>query len=416
MFEWQRHSQEHSDVPDYQILLDFLNLRAQAAEASSDKKWPTREPSKPTRQVMSLVSNATPTGGNCLSCKNERHPLYSCSKFRSLPHADKVDLLKSNNHCLNCLRPGHFVKKCKSLNRCKHCQRPHHTLLHKDSRDESSMTPVPNASPIPPQSNSTVVPVNHASISSNMLLMTCRVTVETPQGTVNARALLDTGSSASFISERLAQSLCLHRHTQNARICGIAGLPHSDGKQSIARFVILSTVSPSKKFNVNAIIVLQVTCDLPVLPITPNQDWKHLENIQLADPDYAKPGKVDILLGVETFVEAIRHGRRSGSHNSPTALETEFGWVLAGNVGDNVQNRTVASHHVSVLTGDDILRQFWERGIISSPHTLVPLRVGLLYRFPNGPQQSSWVNPEPKQYADSCHSRSPYTQSINFTK
>lgn len=59
-------------------------------------------------------------------------------------------------------------------------------------------------------------------------------------------------------------------------------------------------------------------------------------------------------------MEAIRHGRWSGSHNSPTVLETAFGWVLAGNTGDNVQNRTVASHHVSVLTGDDILRQFWE--------------------------------------------------------
>ena len=46
MFEWQRHSQEHTDVPDYQILLDFLNLRAQAAEASSDKKRPAREPNK----------------------------------------------------------------------------------------------------------------------------------------------------------------------------------------------------------------------------------------------------------------------------------------------------------------------------------------------------------------------------------
>lgn len=38
MFEWQRHSQEHADVPDWQELLDFLNLRAQAAEASSTRK------------------------------------------------------------------------------------------------------------------------------------------------------------------------------------------------------------------------------------------------------------------------------------------------------------------------------------------------------------------------------------------
>ena len=43
MFEWQRHSQEHTDVPDYQELLGFLNLRAQAAEASTEKSvYPSR--------------------------------------------------------------------------------------------------------------------------------------------------------------------------------------------------------------------------------------------------------------------------------------------------------------------------------------------------------------------------------------
>ena len=138
------------------------------------------------------------------------------------------------------------------------------------------------------------------------------------------------------------------------------------------------------------------------LASTPDQDWKHLQNIQLADPDYAKPGKIDILLGVETLAEVIRHGQQSGSHNSPTALEMEFGWVLAGNTGNNARNRTVASHHMSVLTGDDMLRQFWEveektvanstltlenaqSWIIFSQHILAPLRVDLLYHSPNGP-------------------------------
>lgn len=228
-----------------------------------------------------------------------------------------------------------------------------------DTRDVSSTTPVPNASPIQPRPNSTIVPVNHVSISSNMLLMSRRVTVEAPQGTVNVQALLDTGSSTPFESKQLAQSLHLCRHTQNARICHcrIAGLPHNDDKQSITRFMIVSSLSLSKKFNINAIIITQVTCDLPVLPITPNQNWKHLGNIHPADPDYAKPGKVDILLGVETFMEVIRHGQRSGSHNSTTFLETEFGWVQAGNAGTN---GTVDSHHESVLTGEDILQQFWE--------------------------------------------------------
>lgn len=34
MFEWQRHSQDSADVPHFKLLLEFVNLRAQASEAS----------------------------------------------------------------------------------------------------------------------------------------------------------------------------------------------------------------------------------------------------------------------------------------------------------------------------------------------------------------------------------------------
>ena len=76
MFEWQRHSQDHADVSEYQELLDFLNLRAQAAEASTDKK-------RASKLVNSMVINATPSD-NCISCGTEKHQLYACTKFRSL--------------------------------------------------------------------------------------------------------------------------------------------------------------------------------------------------------------------------------------------------------------------------------------------------------------------------------------------
>ena len=144
-------------MPNYQILLDSLNLCAQAAEASSDNILHANG----TKQATSHTSNATPTDVVCISCKSERHPLYLCSKFRSLSHADKISLLKSSNYCLNCQRPRHFVKKCKSLNHCKHCQRPHHTLLH---MDESGMKSTLNETPAPMRSTPTVTPANHTSI------------------------------------------------------------------------------------------------------------------------------------------------------------------------------------------------------------------------------------------------------------
>ena len=53
---------------------------------------------------------------------------------------------------------------------------------------------------------------SHASTGYNlpsMLLMTCQVWIKAPGGTFKALALLDSGSTSSFISERVAQSLNL---------------------------------------------------------------------------------------------------------------------------------------------------------------------------------------------------------------
>ena len=201
----------------------------------------------------------------------------------------------------------------------------------------------------------------HVFVSFNIkfLLMTCQVMAETPEGIVKAPALLDTGFSASFVTERLAQALHLRGFTQEARICGIEGIPHSDGKQAVTQFLFSSAHSPGMCYNVNAFIVPQITGNQPVCAVSRNQNWKHIHVLSLADPEY-KPGKVDFLLGVDIFIKVIRHGRRLGPHNTPTALNTDFGWVLAGSTGAQNNTQLVSTHFTSVMTGDDLLRQFWE--------------------------------------------------------
>ncbi len=71
---------------------------------------------------------------------------------------------------------------------------------------------------------------------------------------------MDSGSSASFVSERIAQHLRLRRCSQSAKICGIAGLSSSSHNQSIVNFKITPVHSSSMKLNVNAIVVPRVTC------------------------------------------------------------------------------------------------------------------------------------------------------------
>lgn len=68
-----------------------------------------------------------------------------------------------------------------------------------------------------------------------------------------------------------------------------------------------------------------------------------MQGLTLADSQYNTQGKIDILLGVEVFVEIIRQGRRSGPTHTLTALNTAFGWVLAGNTNLETDTRLIST-------------------------------------------------------------------------
>ena len=291
MFEWQRHSQDSTDVPLYQSILEFINLRAQASESSSTdvgRKLTkndtfTRKSTAPAKPVASYAANADSDSSSCVDCK-EKHPLYLCSKFRAMPHDEKRSLLKSNALCLNCPRPGHFVKNCKSLHKCHKCQRSHHTLLHVENGDQSTTDPSPDVS----NSQTTVLSNAVTRIRANTLLMTCHVQVKAPDGSVvTAQALLDSASSASFMTERLAQTLNLPRSRQNAHISGIVGLTKTSPLQSVANLSMAMNHPPGETMEVTAIVIPKITCDLPLKPIPIDNCWEHLNDLHLADPDFA---------------------------------------------------------------------------------------------------------------------------------
>ena len=359
MFEWQKHSQESAAVPHYNELLDFINMRAQASESlpvapRGSTPFFSKKQHFSSKPIASFAADASASSPNCIVCKTEKHPLYACPRFKSLPHDQKIVTLKSNGVCMNCLRSGHFVRQCKSLHHCKIC---HHTLLHIDSTPTSS--PLPPTSPKPNPMVPLILSNAAAHLAQNPLLMTCRILVETPDGsTVRARALLDSASSASFVSERLVKGLCLPRFHQNTTISGVAGLTRNS-LQAITNLTISSTQA-GRKFNLTAIVVPRVTCDLPVHPVAFGSTWSHLDDLSLADPDFGCPGKVDLLLGVDIFTEALLQGRRTGPSGTPVAFETVFGWVLAGPTSQPTPEACAASHHTLVTAGDDLLRRFWE--------------------------------------------------------
>ena len=275
-----------------------------------------------------------------------------------------IATIKENNLCINCLKSGHFSKQCSSLNKCRKCQKPHHTLIHADPKgqvDTKGNEQVEEASHV-----TTLEPIVSSNaetgFASNTLLMTCQIVVHSPDGdSVRARALLDPASSTSFISEHLTQALCLPRSSQSIKISGIAGLSHRSPLHSVVDFDISSTSSPNEKLQVSAVVVPRVTSDIPLQPIPLNSQWSHLTNLHLADPDFGRPSRIDVLLAVGVYVDVLLYGQRISPPGSPAAFQTKFGWVLAGRTKlfDHPWHE-VTSHFVSVVSDDNFLRKFWE--------------------------------------------------------
>ncbi len=79
----------------------------------------------------------------CLLCKTKgakpkfpRHFLFSCDEFKNMAMANKLDYLKKNNRCFNCLAPTHSSQDCKSGRRCQKCSKKHHTLICKEEGEK----------------------------------------------------------------------------------------------------------------------------------------------------------------------------------------------------------------------------------------------------------------------------------------
>jgi hypothetical protein len=54
---------------------------------------------------------------------------------------------------------------------------------------------------------------------------------------------------------------------------------------------------------------------------------------------------------VDVFTQVLIQGQRVGPANTPTAIETRFGWIVAGTT--DAQSTQIVSHR-TIFTSDDI--------------------------------------------------------------
>ena len=147
-----------------------------------------------------------------------------------------MSIVKSAGLCYNCLA-HHKVSQCASHRRCKQCNQKHHTSLCPPplppSRDANPPPPAANAvqqpppatnsNTQPPQTNSSAQPQPTSStqvpayaavarptlVHSACLLKTAIATVSAGPVSAEGNILFDEGAQRSFITQDLADRLCL---------------------------------------------------------------------------------------------------------------------------------------------------------------------------------------------------------------
>ena len=127
-----------------------------------------------------------------------------------------------------------------------------------------------------------------------------------------------------------------------------------------ATFKVKPTRSGGQTLNVDALILRKITSNIPSCPVPFDNRWKHLSGLSLADPDFGKPGTIDILLGGDIFFRTMLHGRRIGPSGSPSAIKTSFGWVLTGSVRTTGVGNSQGNCYLATATSDNLLKKFWE--------------------------------------------------------
>lgn len=374
--KWEEHKSNLSTKPTLEEFYQFLRKRADLVEmlsagGSSDKVDNNnvakgfKHLNKSQKAFVATSSERVTAGQqqqrSCMVCGGE-HLIYYCNKFLSMSPADRLQQIIKQKSCINCLRSGHYVHQCKS-GPCNICRRKHNSLLHSDKSNE----PVQNAEERTAVSKSISL---STCIANQVLLSTANVIIMNTESNqcYQARCLLDSGSQSSFISQDLKDKLNLNADFLNS-VC-VTGINNMSFEALQRCNLQVQSRTGKFKVQVNALVLNQITSALPSQEVDVSS-INIPNNIQLADPDYYRPAKIDLLLGSDVFWDVICSEQIKLGKNMPILQNSIFGWLIAGPVMCSASN----NNRIACNFSQDIhqqLRRFWELEEVPAKPVLSP--------------------------------------------
>ncbi|XP_055550483.1 uncharacterized protein LOC129732993 [Wyeomyia smithii] len=341
-------NQSTNEMPDYDITMEFLKERCRVLEKIRHPEKRIVKPVKllrPNTEFKSKGSSLVATTDKCPQCSNS-HELWKCDVFKRANLADRYNTLRRIGACYNCLQRGHRTTECSSEHTCKKCNKRHHTFLHP----------------------------NETATKKSETFSTVPTSTKDDQQKLNQEVSDSPRSHTNFISEHFATLLRLKKKPAN---CSIGGL---NDMQTKVRFKIHTKLkSRVTDFTtcLELLVIPKITGELPVSKID-SRSLTIPNNIELADPNFGVPDKIDMLLGAEIFFEPLQSGRLQLPNFAAVLQETHFGWVLSGSVPAE-RPKTTSSFCIRAEEDiDELVKRFGEietygvhENVMNQPMTLV---------------------------------------------
>lgn len=376
--DWERSQATKKSVPEfeelcsnldeqYQVLITSTSSQSSSRSSSSKVEPNRRKADSNKREIKShLVTNES-ASSKCPHCKVEDHPVRQCPSFLQLGTTERKTIVEKLKLCFNCLGANHTLAKCSSKRNCSICGARHHSLIHIIKPNPSGSVPSSSRSTESSTQSAVSITAMHVAIKSPLdgivVLPTALIIVHDSQGGQHTlRALIDQGSQRSFITERAVQTLRLSKRKFTVSITGLEQNSASESHHFVT-LTIGSRFDHATRFSLNAFVMKRITGKLPDERLNIDS-WSHIQNVQLADPNFHIPSHVDLLIGSDLFYVIIQGQVERLNDELPIAQNTIFGWIVSGKQADDSDSVTVTSMHnqigESYSSTHDLLQRFWE--------------------------------------------------------
>ncbi|XP_043064397.1 uncharacterized protein LOC122320294 [Drosophila ficusphila] len=229
------------------------------------------------------------------------------------------------------------MRNCRS-GCCRICGSKHYSLLHLSSQPSTEVQRAPVAEPI--------------------------ISVQSRSGAwIPCRTLLDSGSQVHIVTNRLAHQLQLPKTKSTVAVAGLGDACFNAQGASVC--IKFKSHTSNYCACLSALVAPAITDNQPSLTVKP-EGWKIPANIQLADPEFYKSQRIDLLIGASMLFELLSVGQIKLAAGLPLLQKTRLGWIVTGGGSSSIKATALQGQAVQrelvAAEGrmDELVRRFWE--------------------------------------------------------